>query len=267
MVTNWTHSPTDTYKIPRWFLLPRWYFWCDSCTFSQASCLATDLVENLFLFISCAAGGRRGRMQNVMIWIFPFSALVSVQNVTCKVVGRKEKKKKKVLRRQKYLPLITVPCITHSWPYMNPFTHFLFLLCMLLPYFFIWPFSISFTSIIPQCERSSIKHLLKLTSGNESSPSLPGNCLVRVLALQGLTREKASCCVCVTRNTQLGNNANDKYSFRFTKFKGNSDSFPILRTFAAYFRPSPQALAITKPKKFHRAILLPKAQVDQRVFI
>lgn len=68
-------------------------------------------------------------------------------------------------------------------------------------------------------------------------------------------REKASCSVCVTRNTQLGNNANDKYSFRFTKFKGDSDSFPILRPFAAYFRPSPQALAITKPKKFHRAIL------------
>lgn len=69
-------------------------FGATAATFSQASCLATDLVENLFLFISCAAGGRRGRMQNVMIWIFPFSALVSVQNIKRKVVGRKEKKKK-----------------------------------------------------------------------------------------------------------------------------------------------------------------------------
>lgn len=32
-------------------------------------------------------------MQNAMIWIFPFSALVAVQNVANKVVGREGKKK------------------------------------------------------------------------------------------------------------------------------------------------------------------------------
>lgn len=30
-------------------------------------------------------------MQNVMIWIFPFSALVSVQNIANKIVGRQRK--------------------------------------------------------------------------------------------------------------------------------------------------------------------------------
>jgi len=59
---------------------------------------------------------------------------------------------------------------------------------------------------------------------------------------------------------QFGNSANDKYSFRFTKVKGNSDSFPILKTFAAYFRPSPQALAITKHMKTHMEILSPLAK-------
>lgn len=33
-------------------------------------------------------------MQNVMIWSFPFSALVSVQNIANKAVGRGKKKKK-----------------------------------------------------------------------------------------------------------------------------------------------------------------------------
>lgn len=33
-------------------------------------------------------------MQNAVIWIFPFSALVAVQNVANKVVGREGKEKK-----------------------------------------------------------------------------------------------------------------------------------------------------------------------------
>lgn len=47
----------------------------------------------------------------------------------------------------------------------------------------------------------------------------------------------------------------DKYSFRFTKLKGNSDSFPILRTFAAYFKSSLLAPTMTKPKMFQPVIL------------
>lgn len=64
----------------------------------------------------------------------------------------------------------------------------------------------------------------------------------------------------VVQEIQLGNNANDKYSFKFTKVKGSSDSFPVLKTFAAYFRPSPQALAITKHTKNHMEILSPLAK-------
>lgn len=52
-----------------------------------------------------------------------------------------------------------------------------------------------------------------------------------------------------------GTMQSDKYSFRFTKLKGNSDSFPILRTFAAYFKSSLLAATMTKPKKFQPAIL------------
>lgn len=50
---------------------------------------------------------------------------------------------------------------------------------------------------------------------------------------------------------------NDKYSFRFTKFKGSSDSLPILRTFTAYFRPSLPTPIMTKPEKYHPVILSP----------
>lgn len=38
-------------------------------------------------------------MQNVMIWSFPFSALVSVQNIANKAMGRKKKKKSTTLTK------------------------------------------------------------------------------------------------------------------------------------------------------------------------
>lgn len=83
---------------------------------------------------------------------------------------------------------------------------------------------------------------------------------VSLCVFQLLRAEKTSCPEHGTRNTTREQCKYDKYSFTFTKVEGSSDSFPVLKTFAAYFRPSPQALSITKHTKTHMEVLSPLAK-------
>lgn len=93
LVTNRTRGSAAAYKIPRWFFSAKVIF-----LVRQLQSFTNQLFSNwpgskpcLISLLYCR-GGRRGRMQNAMIWIFLFSALVAVQNVANKVVGREGKK-------------------------------------------------------------------------------------------------------------------------------------------------------------------------------